>query len=202
MQKQEMLMPMGQSRRSSLSSDDALSQATSYRSIKLRTEQVFHGGVSTSGQIADRRYSINRRDGVWWSFLYGNFRPRRRGSRRQVDKHDFLFDWQEPRILYLAIGLLLLSCVDALFTLNLLELGATEANFVMASVLEQSVERFLAVKLSLTALSLMILVATARRQFFRALNVEHLLQAFFGGYLLLICYEAYMFVYVFEFKFF
>ena len=195
-------MPRGQPQRSSRKSDNALSPVTSYRSVKLRTEPVYHGGVSTSDQIADRRYSINRRDGVWWSFLYGNFRPRRRGSRRQVDKHHFLFDWHEPRILYLAIGLLLLSCVDALFTLNLLELGATEANFVMASMLEQSVERFLAVKLSLTALSLMILVATARRKFFRVLNVEHLLQAFFGGYLLLICYEAYMFIYVFEFKIF
>ena len=193
---------MGHPHRSSRRSDDALSPVTSYRSVKLRTEQVYHGGVSTSDQIADRRYSINRRDGVWWSFLYGNFRPRRRDSRRKVDRHHFLFDWHEPRILYLAIGLLLLSCVDALFTLNLLELGATEANFVMASVLEQSVERFLAVKLSLTALSLMILVVTARRQFFRSLNVEHLLQAFFGGYLLLICYEAYMFIYVFEFKIF
>ena len=200
MQKQEIQESLGQPQRSSRRSDDALSPVTSYRSVKLRTEQVYHGNVSISGQIADRRYSINRRDGVWWPFLYGNFRPRRRGSRRQVDKHDFLFDWHEPRILFLAIGLLLLSCVDALFTLNLLELGATEANFVMASMLEQSVERFLAVKLSLTALSLMILVATARRQFFRALNVEHLMQAFFGGYLLLICYEVYMFIYVFELK--
>ncbi len=72
----------------------------------------------------------------------------------------------------------------------------------MASMLEQSVERFLAVKFSLTALSIMILVATARRQIFRSLNVEHLIQAFFGGYLLLICYELYMFIYVFELKIF
>ncbi len=195
-------MPIGQTCRSSRSSDGALSPVTSYRSVKLRTEPVYHGSVSISGQNADRRYSINRRDVGWWSFLYGNFRPRRRGSRRQVDKHHFLFDWHEPRVLYLAIGLLLLSCVDALFTLNLLALGATEANFVMASMLEQSVERFLAVKFSLTALSIMILVATARRRIFRSLNVEHLIQAFFGGYLLLICYELYMFIYVFELKIF
>ena len=97
---------------------------------------------------------------------------------------------------------MLLSCTDALFTLNLLQMGATEANFVMASMLEQSVDRFLAVKISLTALSLIILVVTARRQFFGALNVEHLMQAFFGGYLVLICYEVYMFTYVFGLKIF
>lgn len=151
--------------------------------------------------LAERRQAINRRDGFWRAFLYGNFRPRRRVSRRAADEHHFLFDWHEPRILYLALGILLLSCTDALFTLNLLEAGANEGNAIMASVLEESVDRFLAVKIGITAFSLVILVVAARRKLFRSFSVEHLLQAFCAGYVLLICYEIYLAWYVFELSF-
>ena len=154
--------------------------------------------VPAPDQTAEQRHSTNRRDGVWWAFLYGNFRPRRRSSRRSADEHHYFFDWHEPRTLYLALGVLLLSCTDALFTLNLLNAGATEGNPVMASILDQSVEQFLAVKIGLTSFSLVILVATARRRFFRSFSVEHLLHVFCAGYILLICYEIYMFEFVFE----
>ena len=161
-------------------------------------EQSTSNNVPASDPTAERRHSTNRRDGVWWGFLYGNFRPRRRSSRRSADEHHFFFDWHEPRILYLALGVLLLSCTDALFTLNLLNAGASEANAIMASMLDQSVEQFLAVKIGLTSFSLVILVATARRKFFRSFSVEHLLHVFCAGYILLICYEIYMFGFVFE----
>ncbi len=155
-----------------------------------------------TGVPAERRHDTNRRGGVWWAFLYGNFHPRRRFSRREADEHHFLFDWHEPRILYLALGILLLSCTDALFTLNLLNAGATEANTLMASMLEQSVESFVAFKIGITALSVVMLVTAARRKFIGAFSVEHLLQVFCAGYILLIGYEIYMFVYVFELKIF
>ena len=154
------------------------------------------------GAYAERRHAVNRRGGVCRAFLYGNFHPRRRYSQRAADEHQFLFDWHEPRILYLALGVLLLSCTDALFTLNLLNAGATEANAIMASVLDQGVDRFLAVKIGITAISVVILVATARRKVFRSFSVEHLLQVFCAGYFLVICYEVYLFTFVFEMKIF
>lgn len=168
------------------------------RSAAIVLEQLVGIDEQVMGPTEDRRHAINRRDGVWWSFLYGNFHPRRRSSRRDVDQHHFLFDWHEPRILYLALGVLLLSCTDALFTLNLLKAGATEANAVMAAMLDESMFRFLYVKIGMTSASLLILVATARRKFYKSVSVEHLLQAFCIGYFLLICYQIYMFVYVFE----
>jgi len=151
---------------------------------------------------AERREAVNRRGGVCWAFLYGNFHPRRRFSQRAVDEHHFLFDWYEPRILYLALGVLLLSCTDALFTLNLLNAGATEANAVMASILDQGVHRFAAVKIGITSICLVILVTTARRKFFGSFSVEHLLRVFCAGYILLICYEVYLLKFVFELKIF
>jgi len=149
-------------------------------------------------QTAERRHAINRRHGVLWAFLYGNFRPRRRLSRRAADNHLFMFDWHEPHILYLALGVLLLSCTDALFTLNLLSAGATEGNAVMASMLDDSVDNFLAVKIGITSLSLVVLVAAARRKFFRSFSVGHLLQVLCVGYFLVICYEVFLLTYVFE----
>ena len=149
------------------------------RSAAIVPEQLSGGDEQVKDLTEERRDAVNRRDGVWWSFLYGNFHPRRRSSRRSVDKHHFLFDWHEPRILYLALGVLLLSCTDALFTLNLLKAGATEANAVMAAMLDESMFRFLYVKIGMTSASLLILVATARRKFYKSVSVEHLLQAFY-----------------------
>ena len=150
----------------------------------------------------ERRGGENRRQHDWRTFLYGNFRPRRRDSRRESDQHHFFFDWHEPRVLYLALGVLLLSCTDALFTLNLINIGATEGNALMASMLAGGVERFVVSKIWLTSLSVVILVIVARRRLFGALNVEHLLQFFCAGYALLICYEIYLFAFVFEYPFF
>jgi hypothetical protein len=154
------------------------------------------------GVHAERRHTVNRRSGVCRAFLYGNFHPRRRFSQRAADEHHLLFDWHEPRILYLGLGILLLSCTDALFTLNLLNAGATEANAFMASVLDQGVERFVAVKIGITAISVVILVTVARRKFFRSFSVEHLLRVFCAGYILVICYEVYLFNFVFELEIF
>lgn len=147
---------------------------------------------------ADRRRSVNRRTGFWGALLYGNFRPRRRSSRREVDAHWYLFDWHEPRVLYLALAVFLLSCTDALFTLNLINAGAAEANAVMARMLEVGMNQFVSVKIGMTGFSLIVLVIAARRNFIGPFNVEHLLQAFLAGYVLLIGYEVYMFWYVFE----
>ena len=148
----------------------------------------------------ERRSGDNRRSSFWRSLLYGNFRPRRRSSRREADAHHFYFDWHEPRILFLALGILLLSCIDALFTLNLLHAGATEANVFMARLLEHSIDKFLAVKIFMTAASVVILVAAARRKFIGIFNVEHVLQVCCIGYFAVICYELYLYWYVFDLK--
>jgi hypothetical protein len=146
----------------------------------------------------DPRVDADRRRRPIRSFVYGNFRPRRRAHRRDEDSHRFVFDWHEPRVLYLAVSILLLSCADALFTLNLLTVGAQEANFLMNSLLEQSVDRFLTIKIGLTAISLVFLVVAAQRHFMGWFRVERLLHAVCVGYIFLIAYEIYLFNAIFE----
>lgn len=145
-----------------------------------------------------RRLSDRRRRSLG-GFFYGNFRPRRRGVRRSDEHHRILFDWHEPRVLYVALAVLLLSCTDALFTLNLLLLGANEANVFMDSLLARGVDAFLAIKISLTACSVVLLVGVARRRFLGLFPVIRLLQLVCIGYLLLIAYELWLFSVVFGF---
>jgi hypothetical protein len=150
------------------------------------------------GVVADRRGG-DRRNRPFRSFLYGNFRPRRRGSRRDMDSHEFIFDWHEPRILYLALGILLLSCMDALITLNLITVGAEEINVVMDAMLDVGVARFLTVKISLTGLSVICLVFAAQRRFLGWFRVFRLLQLVCLGYMVLIGYEIYLLSTMFNF---
>lgn len=149
------------------------------------------------GLVECRRRRVDRRRRSIGAFVYGNFRPRRRGVRRTDDHHVFLFDWHEPRVLYLALAVLLLSCTDALFTLNLLILGANEANSLMETVLAHGVDTFLAVKISMTAIAVVVLVAVARRKFMGLFRVVRLLQLICLGYMVLIAYEIWLFSVVF-----
>jgi hypothetical protein len=153
-------------------------------SIALKPGQPESTAESTTELTPDCRRIGERRKAFWRSLLYGNFRPRRRSSRRT----------------FLALAVLLLSCTDALFTLNLLNLGATEANIVMALALEVGIDQFVQIKIILTSLSVVVLVVTARRIFFRSYRVEHALQLLAAAYLMVISYELYIFNFVFEFN--
>lgn len=144
-----------------------------------------------------RRGERDRRRRSVVAFVYGNFRPRRRDARRSSDDHRFLFDWHEPHVLYLALAVLLLSCTDALFTLNLLKLGANEANTLMNVMLSRGVDAFLAVKIGMTAISIVVLVVAARRKFLGLFRVVRLLQLICVGYIVLIAYEIWLFSVVF-----
>jgi len=160
------------------------------KSFDLVLAQLTGESGPVPGVLKDRRENDCRRDRSIWSFLYGNIRPRRRDSRRADDQHVVLFDWHEPRLLYLALSILLLSCIDALFTLNLMAAGAVELNAIMDVLIAHSIELFLAIKIGLTAVSVVLLVMVARRKFWGWLRVVHILQLLCLGYIALILYEV------------
>jgi len=145
------------------------------------------------GLLEDRRQAARRREKSLHAFVYGNFRPRRRNSRRDADSHLFIFDWHEPHLLYVALTIVLLSCTDALFTLNLLHLGAVEVNLFMNDMLAVGIEKFLWVKISLTVVSVTMLVFAAQRHFMGWFRVYRLLHLICIGYFALIAYEIYLF---------
>jgi hypothetical protein len=121
-------------------------------------------------------------------------RPRRRLSRRHDDQNLLLLDFYEPRMIYLAIAILLLSCTDAFFTLNLLGAGAEEVNLVMKALLNRSVDSFLWVKIAMTGGSVILLVVLAQRRFMGWFRVVRVMEVACLGYAALIVYEIVLLV--------
>ena len=178
------------------------SDETSVRHISQRHQETSHDLVlgqltgnkgPAPGLIKDRRAPRNRRsEKSIHAFVYGNFRPRRRNSRRDADSHRFIFDWHEPHLLYTALAIVLLSCTDALFTLNLINIGAVEANAVMNHALTAGVEQFLWIKISITVVSVLTLVFASQRRFMGRFRVIRILQVACVGYIALIAYEIFL----------
>lgn len=154
--------------------------------------QRLTGQVPGVPVLAERRLN-ERRSHSFWSFAYGSFRPRRRQGRRDGDHERVFLDWHEPRVLYLVLAVVLMSCTDALFTLNLLASGAQEINVLMDALITHDVQTFLAVKIGSTGVSAVLLAVVARRQFMGFFPVVRLLQLFCAGYAMLLFYEVWMF---------
>jgi hypothetical protein len=154
---------------------------------------------SASHAAPERREHADRRRRVWWSILYGNFNPRRRAPPRRLDQsHYHSVDWHSPHLLAVAIGILLLSVVDAFMTLILLQGGADEINPIMALVVYRSVAVFAALKMALTSLGVVFMVFLARYRFMRRLPVGWVLYGVLIAYTSLIGYEIHMFKSSFE----
>ena len=98
-------------------------------------------------------------------------------------------DWHEPYLLFLSLTILLLSVADAFLTLTLIMSGATEANPFLAFILRDHPELFAVVKMGLTGVGVLVLVAVARSRVFRIMRVGFVLQGLFVAYVALIAYE-------------
>jgi hypothetical protein len=147
--------------------------------------------VGDAAIAAERRERHDRRRTTWRTFVQGSLTPRRRNHRR-TGEGEMLVDWHEPHLLFLAIMILLLSVVDALLTLNLMHLGAEEANPVMAFLINDKPRIFALVKMSLTGAGIVVLVALARARFFRIIRISIIMHWCLLAYVGLIAYEAWM----------
>jgi hypothetical protein len=142
---------------------------------------------------ADRRSGVDRRRRLWWSLLYGGVWPRRVSGRRLEDHHRPLIDWHGPGLLASCVLILLLCCADAFLTLLLISRGAVEANPVMALWVYDDVRTFTVVKLALTGVGVLALVAIARFRVFGFVRVASLVHGILVGYTVLIAYQLYLF---------
>jgi len=157
-----------------------------------------HGGerqswAATVLRSHERRDRAERRHRVWWSALYGSFNPRRRSSPRRLGDSSFhALDWHSPHLLAVALGIVLLSVVDAFLTLALLQGGAIEVNPIMAVLIYRSVAMFATLKMGMTGAGVILMVFLAHYRFMRLLRVEWALYGVLLGYAGLIGYEIWM----------
>lgn len=137
-------------------------------------------------RAADRRRQPNLfRD---WRWL---FYSRRRTLRRAEDQAGVCLDWYPARLFLVVMGILLLSATDAALTLRLLDMGvAREANPVMRVLVEHSPALFLNVKMLVTGLCLVFLVAYSNLAVAGGIKIARITYWVFGCYLGVVTYET------------
>ncbi len=146
-------------------------------------------GMESAKTTSASRAEEDRRNFSWKTVFYGFLRSRRRTSRRNAEAESLFTDWHHPWLFFLSVGIMLLSCMDAFFTLQLLERGAVEINPVMNAVIGQSTFSFAVTKVSLTGFGVLVLVFLSRARFMDRFRAGLLLTVFFSFYACLVCYE-------------
>jgi hypothetical protein len=142
--------------------------------------------------LADRRLGMaDRRERFWRTLLVSGLAPRRRAGRR-AGEHESPVDFHEPYLLLLSVLLLTLSVADAFLTVTLLTHGAEEANPLLAFVLGEHPRLFAVVKMALTGMGVVLLVALARTRVFKLVRASRLLPALIAAYFVLVAYEAWL----------
>lgn len=118
-------------------------------------------------------------------------RGRRRQHRRQEDQLQAqrALDWHDPQLLTLSLAIMVLCVADAHNTLQLLQLGAKEMNAFMDYLIQRDIELFVAVKLGMTAVCLVVLVGYQHIALFQLVKIRHLLYVICAFYAGLISYE-------------
>ncbi len=142
-----------------------------------------------SGAGPQERCRSDRRRHVLRALLYGSFKPRRHGPRRDGDRALIAVDWHHPQWLAIAILIVMFSCTDAFLTLQLLESGAYEANPLMGPRVAGSGFGFALVKIGLTASGVVLLTQLARLRAFGRVPVGLLLYSVLALYGALLVYE-------------
>ena len=137
-----------------------------------------------------RRTDRRRRDLPFWRLR--RLRGRRMRQRR-ADEHDklYLVDRVPGHVLVLAAAILVMTVVDGVFTVLLLERGCVEANPVMQYLLERGNWAFFTGKYVLTAVFLPVaLVMNQYRLFGTRLRVGHFVPVVVALYSVLILYQV------------
>ncbi len=139
--------------------------------------------------LSSRRVIPERRVFSWRTVMFGYLLSRRIASRRACNNEEVFVDWHHSWLFFLALGIMLLSCADAFFTLQLISHGMIEANPLMAATMHHGTAVFVTIKVTATGLAILTLVFFSRVAFLNRLRTGVLLTLFFCLYCCLICYE-------------
>lgn len=141
------------------------------------------GGYALSRRSAETGKSAER------SWLKAG---RRAAGRRASDRIYPSIDLHSPRVLTVALSIMLLCCCDGFLTIALLARGAVEANPFMALLMQAGMGWFSGIKLMLTAMGVLVLVVCSPMRLFRRIPGELALHMLLGCYLVLVAYELWL----------
>ena len=145
--------------------------------------------MKMSGAVIDKRAITARRLFTWRTVFYGFVRSRRSSYRRDDETEVLFTDWHHPWLFFLAVGTMLMSCLDAFMTLQLIDRGMIELNPVMSAIIAQGTSAFAISKLLITGTGILALVYLAKARFLNRFRAGAFLTMFFSFYACLVCYE-------------
>ncbi|MBL8498593.1 hypothetical protein ABF87_13605 [Nitrosomonas sp. JL21] len=149
--------------------------------------------MPTAFQLSNNRHYDRRQSMPFFcAFHMGIKRGRRRNQRREMGGKPVYVDSYSGRLVLCTSLILLLSALDAFLTLNILANGGEELNWLMAILLEDSVEKFVGFKLALTAMALILLIIHHDVQIMKWFRVRYFKYMILSGYSILIGYEIYL----------
>lgn len=125
-------------------------------------------------------------------YQLGIKKGRRMQERRLNIKTPAYVDRYAGHLMFCAIAIMMLSAVDAFFTLNILARGGEEINPFMAVLIEDSVSKFIGFKLALTSLALVLLTMHHNVLLTENIRVRHVEYLLLSGYTFLIGYELFL----------
>ncbi len=127
-------------------------------------------------------------------FGRNTLRGRRMQARRGDENSNYYVDRYEYKYLFLILGLVLLSILDAYFTLNILQGGGIELNPLMEFLISRNSKLFLGVKVFLTAFCILFFLIHKNFYIFGRLRMSAILNTVFLLYITLIIYEIYLII--------
>jgi hypothetical protein len=135
------------------------------------------------------RSTTDRRRVSLGGLIYGAWRGRRVEERRAGTPAGYV-DRYPTSIFLAAVALFLLAICDAFGTLVLLAHGAHEANPVMDALLRVKPDWFVSVKLTITALGVLVLVLHKNFSVLGGVSTVKILYGLVGIYGCLIAYQS------------
>ena len=153
------------------------------------TEIIDRSGTNETVELQPR---TDRRKPSLRSFIYGAFNPRRRRFRREEDANHAFLDWHPWHLLVVATITMLLSVVDGLFTVYLINAGLEELNPVLAPLVHGDPVTFALIKIAFTGIGVVTLVIAAHARIWRGFKVSRIFYALLAGYGCVIVYELYL----------
>ena len=154
--------------------------------------------ASDDAGFDEQRSGKDRRTHRFPKLKYLLFAGKRSHVRRQDDWHRaFYFDRYSSNIFAAIVAILLLSILDALLTLYLIDHGSKELNPIMSYFLEHGPFVFMGAKYFLTCLGVVILLLFRNALRKRSItHTQHLFSYIIGAFATIIAWELYLIFFV------
>ena len=156
------------------------------------------GSGQNCSDFDERRSGEDRRTHRFPKLKYLLFAGKRSHVRRQKDwHHTFYFDRYSSNIFAAIVAILLLSILDALLTLYLIDNGSRELNPIMSYFLEYGPFVFMGAKYLLTCVGVVILLLFRNVLRKRSItHTQHLFSYIIGTFVTVIVWEFYLIFFV------